>query len=78
MKSEEIEGHEMHTEYISVSKHTIEKLIAHNGEAIAVGTTSVRTLESLYYIGVLISTIPMPLRTSCMYSNGCPTKIRMT
>lgn len=44
----------MHTEYISVSKHTIEKLIAHNGKAIAVGTTSVRTLESLYYIGVLI------------------------
>ena len=29
---------EMHTEYISVSKHTIEKLIAHNGKAIAVGT----------------------------------------
>ena len=54
VKSEEIEGHEMHTEYISVSKHTIEKLIAHNGKAIAVGTTSVRTLESLYYIGVLI------------------------
>ena len=44
--------------YISVSKHTIEKLIAHNGEAIAVGTTSVRTLESLYYIGVLISHNP--------------------
>ena len=50
VKSEEIEGHEMHTEYISVSKHTIEKLIAHHGEAIAVGTTSVRTLESLYYL----------------------------
>jgi S-adenosylmethionine:tRNA-ribosyltransferase-isomerase (queuine synthetase) len=48
----------MHTEYISVSKHTIEKLIAHHGEAIAVGTTSVRTLESLYYIGVLISHNP--------------------
>ena len=58
VKSEEIEGHEMHTEYISVSKHTIEKLIAHNGKAIAVGTTSVRTLESLYYIGVLISHNP--------------------
>lgn len=51
VKSEEIEGHEMHTEYISVSRGTIAKLLAHNGEAIAVGTTSVRTLESLYYIG---------------------------
>ncbi len=58
VKSEEIEGHEMHTEYISVTKTTIEKLIAHQGEAVAVGTTSVRTLESLYYIGVTISQHP--------------------
>ena len=58
VKSEEIEGHEMHTEYISVNKTTIEKLIAHQGEAVAVGTTSVRTLESLYYIGVTISQHP--------------------
>lgn len=58
VKSEEIEGHEMHTEYISVGRRTIEKLIAHEGKAIAVGTTSVRTLESLYYIGVLVSRNP--------------------
>ena len=58
VKSEEIEGHEMHTEYISVSLSTIKKLIAHNGQAIAVGTTSVRTLESLYYIGVALSGNP--------------------
>ena len=58
VKSEEIEGHEMHTEYISVNKQTIEKLSAHEGCAIAVGTTSVRTLESLYYIGVVISRNP--------------------
>ena len=57
VKSEEIEGHEMHTEYISVNRRTIEKLIAHGGQTIAVGTTSVRTLESLYYIGVLIAII---------------------
>ena len=54
VKSAEIEGHEMHTEYISVSRGTIENLIAHNGKAIAVGTTSVRTLESLYHIGVTL------------------------
>lgn len=52
VKSEEIEGHEMHTEYICVKRQTLEKLLAHNASAIAVGTTSVRTLESLYYIGV--------------------------
>ena len=58
VKSEEIEGHEMHTEYISVNRGTIEKLLAHEGEAVAVGTTSVRTLESLYYIGVTLSQHP--------------------
>lgn len=58
VKSEEIEGHKMHTEYISVSRQTIEKLMAHGGRAVAVGTTSVRTLESLYYIGATISLNP--------------------
>lgn len=53
VKSEEIGGHDMHTEHIAVGRQTIEKLIAHGGEAIAVGTTSVRTLESLYYMGIL-------------------------
>jgi len=54
VKSEEIQGHEMHTEYISVRRQTIEKLICHDGAAIAVGTTSVRTLESLYYMGLKV------------------------
>ena len=53
VKSEDIGGHDMHTEHIAVHRRTIERLLAHNGEAIAVGTTSVRTLESLYYMGVL-------------------------
>lgn len=52
VKSEEIGGHDMHTEHIAVNRGTIERLVAHGGEAIAVGTTSVRTLESLYYMGV--------------------------
>lgn len=58
VKSEEIEGHEMHTEYISVNRSTLEKLVAHEGKAIAVGTTSVRTLESLYHIGVTLLNNP--------------------
>lgn len=58
VKSTEIGDHEMHSEYIVVERHTIERLLAHDGEAIAVGTTSVRTLESLYYIGVLIGKCP--------------------
>jgi len=58
VKSETIGEHPMHTEYIAVHRHTIERLLAHNGEAIAVGTTSVRTLESLYYMGLKLESNP--------------------
>ncbi len=58
VKSETIGEHPMHTEYIAVRRHTIERLIAHHGEAIAVGTTSVRTLESLYYMGLKVMANP--------------------
>ncbi|MFA6832388.1 MAG: S-adenosylmethionine:tRNA ribosyltransferase-isomerase [Bacteroidaceae bacterium] len=51
VKSANIEGHDMHTEYISVTRYTIDRLLAHQDKVIAVGTTSVRTLESLYYLG---------------------------
>ena len=54
VKSETIGEHAMHTEYIAVHRRTIEKLLAHNCQAIAVGTTSVRTLESLYYMGLKV------------------------
>ena len=54
VKSSTIGQHEMHMEYIAVRRHTIERLIAHDGCAIAVGTTSVRTLESLYYMGLKV------------------------
>lgn len=54
VKAADIADHEMHAEVISVRKETIEKLLQHDGNVIAVGTTSVRTLESLYYIGVQI------------------------
>ena len=58
VKSEQIEGHQMHTEYISVRRQTVEKLLRHDCRAIAVGTTSVRTLESLYYMGVYLHQHP--------------------
>lgn len=60
VKSEEIGGHDMHTEHIAVHRQTIEKLLHHQGKAIAVGTTSVRTLESLYYMGVLAHRLMLP------------------
>ena len=62
VKSDTIEGHDMHTEFISVPKSVIQHIIDHlkKGTAplVAVGTTSVRTLESLYYIGYKISQNP--------------------
>lgn len=58
VKSEDISGHSMHTEYICVHRSTLEKLVSHDACAIAVGTTSVRTLESLYYVGVRLGMNP--------------------
>ena len=55
VKSEEIGNHDMHSEFVCVHRSTIEKLIKHGGKSIAVGTTSVRTLESLYYIGLKLA-----------------------
>jgi len=58
VKSTEIEGHNMHSEYVVVHRHTLENLLSHGCSAIAVGTTSVRTLESLYYMGVKLERNP--------------------
>jgi len=58
VKSEEIGGHAMHSEWIAVKRVSIERLLSHGGQCTAVGTTSVRTLESLYYIGVMLSRNP--------------------
>lgn len=60
VKSETINEHEMHSEFISVRKETIEHILSHPGNIIAVGTTSVRTLESLYHIGAALEKNPNP------------------
>ena len=51
VKSETIQEHDMHAEHFYVKRETIQALIEKQGHVVAVGTTSVRTLESLYYIG---------------------------
>jgi S-adenosylmethionine:tRNA ribosyltransferase-isomerase len=58
VKTETLSGHVMHPECISVKKTTIERLIENEGRIFAVGTTSVRTLESLYYMGLLLKENP--------------------
>ncbi len=53
IKEDTLDRHEMHAEFFTVSISTIEKIIANlNNNIIAVGTTSLRTLESLYWLGV--------------------------
>lgn len=54
VKTEEIGGHEMHREFFEVSYETLDKILNHLSKITAVGTTSVRTLESLYWFGVRI------------------------
>ncbi|MEO8823558.1 MAG: S-adenosylmethionine:tRNA ribosyltransferase-isomerase [Ginsengibacter sp.] len=53
VKAEKMEGHEMHAEWIDVSAEFIEQLIENiSKEIFCVGTTSVRTVESLYWMGL--------------------------
>lgn len=52
VKSDNVAEHTMHREPFVVTLDFLEKLRSCSGKVIAVGTTSVRTLESLYYIGV--------------------------
>lgn len=54
VKADNIGDHTMHTEFISVERSLLNDLINAEGNVIAVGTTSVRTIESLYYIGVTL------------------------
>src|SRR5436190_4450421 len=56
VKSATVHGHEMHAEFITVSKGTIQNIIEALGRnVIPVGTTSLRTIESLYWLGVKVT-----------------------
>lgn len=59
VNSDTVGGHEMHTEKIVVNRSTIQNILNHYGKPlIAVGTTSVRTLESIYWFGVQLEGNP--------------------
>lgn len=80
VKSDNIGDHAMHTEFISVPRDLLAELATTTRPVIAVGTTSVRTLESLYYIGQILEANPdateeelrvtqwMPYTTPCKIS----------
>lgn len=56
VKSDVIGEHDMHSEFIAVNRKLIEELARNDRRVIAVGTTSVRTLESLYHLGCRLAT----------------------
>ena len=57
VKTADANEHTMHSEIIAVPKTTIQHIIAKLGKIVAVGTTSMRTLESLYFIGKKIAEV---------------------
>jgi S-adenosylmethionine:tRNA ribosyltransferase-isomerase len=55
VKTETIKDHEMHSEFINISKKTIENIFQNlSGHIMPVGTTSLRTIESIYWLGAKI------------------------
>ena len=58
VKSHTLSGHDMHAEHLAINRDFLNQLIHHPGKKIAVGTTSVRTLESLYWLGVQVNRNP--------------------
>lgn len=52
MQGEDVSEHEMHTEFFSVSAETLKSLSENHGHLFAVGTTTLRSLESIYWLGV--------------------------
>jgi S-adenosylmethionine:tRNA ribosyltransferase-isomerase len=54
MKTEQVADHEMHPEEVFISRKAIQQLLGNAGFLVAVGTTSMRSLESLYWLGILL------------------------
>jgi len=54
IKTAHYKEHIMHEELIDVTISSLENLLLHSGKIIAVGTTSLRTIESLYWMGVKV------------------------
>ncbi len=50
----DLENHEMHTEHFMINRKQVNEIAKAAGRIVAVGTTSVRTLESIYWLGVKI------------------------
>lgn len=85
VKADTMQGHDMHAEWIDIEQELLDKIIAtkqKGNKIVATGTTSARTLESLYWLGVRIlneenldlSGIGVPQ----WYPYDCPSDIKLT
>ncbi len=72
VKTEDANLHVMHTEIIAVPRQAIEEILSSIGHICAVGTTSMRTIESLYYIGVRLHDLLAGLPESDSCDDGSP------
>ncbi|HET9430885.1 MAG TPA: S-adenosylmethionine:tRNA ribosyltransferase-isomerase, partial [Chitinophagaceae bacterium] len=73
VKTETMEQHIMHAEYFEVSRKTIKNILRHlDKNIIAVGTTSLRTIESIYWMGVKQATNPSSLPRQFILSQWEP------
>jgi S-adenosylmethionine:tRNA ribosyltransferase-isomerase len=59
VKAATMQDHDMHSEYIDVDREAISNIMAASGSIAAVGTTSLRTIETLYWFGVKVAINPM-------------------
>lgn len=69
IKTDDVRQHPMHTEQVVYTQANLRNLLAHSGNIIAVGTTSMRALESLYWMGArLLGNIPNPFHLNQHYA----------
>jgi len=79
MKTKMANDHEMHSEQIVITKKNLVNLIEHSGSVVPVGTTSSRTLESIYWMGTKLTKNPaaefsIDQSDPFEYSGGAPCK----
>lgn len=73
IKTTDVRQHLMHTEQVVYTRQNLENLLNHTGPVIAVGTTSMRSLESLYWFGVrLLKNEPDPFVLDQQYAYSFP------
>ncbi|GAB3957106.1 S-adenosylmethionine:tRNA ribosyltransferase-isomerase [Spirosoma harenae] len=73
IKTDDVRQHHMHTEQVVYTKENLRNLLAHLGAIIPVGTTSMRALESLYWMGVkLLRKEPNPFQLDQHYAYQLP------